>query len=59
MPVKITSMQEGFRRCGIAHGRAPVIYPDGRFAKEQIAALKAEPLLRVEIVKEEKENEKK
>lgn len=54
MHVKITSTQEGFRRCGVVHGREPVIHEDGVFTKEQLAALQKDPMLKVEIVKEEK-----
>lgn len=50
MPIKITSTQEGFRRCGMVHGREPVIHEDGVFTKEQITLLQKEPMLKVEIV---------
>lgn len=54
MPVKISSTVEGFRRCGVSHGRQPVIHEDGTFTNAQLAALQNEPMLKVEIIKEEK-----
>ncbi|MDZ4042909.1 MAG: HI1506-related protein [Eubacteriales bacterium] len=52
--IKIISKKDGFRRCGVAHPAAPVIYPDGTFSKDQVKDLKAEPMLIVEEVKEPK-----
>ncbi len=49
MPTKIKSKTKGFRRAGIAHSDQWVEYPDGRFNKAELAALKAEPELTVEI----------
>lgn len=54
MPIRITSMKEGFRRCGIAHSREPKIYPDDRFSKEELKILQAEPMLKVEKVSAQK-----
>ena len=54
MPIKIKSKKNNFRRCGMPHPDTWVTYPDGKFTKEQIAVLKAEPMLIVESVKEEK-----
>ena len=48
--IVITSKQEGFRRAGIAHSLTPKEYPDDKFTKEQMAALKAEPMLIVREV---------
>lgn len=45
--IRITSVIPGFRRAGMAHSGIKE-YPDGHFTPEQIAALKAEPLLVVE-----------
>ncbi|TKI08660.1 HI1506-related protein [Martelella alba] len=46
MPViTITAKRDGFRRCGKAHSDKPVTWPDGSFTAEQIAILKAEPML--------------
>lgn len=50
--IRITSKREGFRRAGVAHPAAPTEYPDDAFSKEQLAALKAEPMLTVEQVSE-------
>lgn len=44
----ITSKIEGFRRCGVAHSVAPTEWNDDYFSDEQIARLKAEPMLTVE-----------
>jgi len=46
--IRITSKQDGFRRAGMAHSKEPKEYPDNKFSKEQLAALKAEPMLIVE-----------
>ena len=51
MPVRIKSKRPNFRRCGIAHHLKAVEYPDDRFSKEEMAILKAEPMLIVEVVK--------
>lgn len=40
----------GFRRGGIAHKPGRDEHPFERFTDEQLAAIKAEPLLHVEIV---------
>ncbi|MCL6612624.1 MAG: hypothetical protein K6T66_13905 [Peptococcaceae bacterium] len=48
--LKIISLKDGFRRCGIEHPAKPVIYPEGTFTKEQVKKLKAEPMLIVEEV---------
>lgn len=50
--IKITSKQDGFRRCGVAHPSGPTEYPAGTFTQAQLAALQAEPMLVVEIVEE-------
>lgn len=43
--ITITSKRDGFRRCGVAHKDTPVVWPEGSFTAEQIATLKAEPML--------------
>lgn len=53
--IRIKSKKDGFRRCGIAHPKEAVQYPDDRFSEKELAILKAEPVLIVEIVKEKKE----
>lgn len=50
--IRITSKREGFRRCGIAHPKTAVDYPDDRFSEEELAKLKAEPMLLVEKIKD-------
>jgi len=60
--IRIRSKKEGFRRCGIAHGEKQKEYADERFTREQLATLKAEPMLMVEVLPdrpgEKKEKEK-
>ncbi len=56
--IRITSKQDGFRRCGVAHSKSPAEYKDDAFTPEQIETLKEEPMLVVEILNE-KENEEK
>jgi hypothetical protein len=48
--IRITSKRDNFRRCGVAHRAVPVEWPDDRFDAEQLARLKAELMLVVEIV---------
>lgn len=48
--IKITSKKHLFRRAGIAHPKGTVEYPDGKFTKEQLATLQAEPMLTVEVI---------
>jgi len=54
MTIRITSKKNGFRRCGIEHPDQTVVHPDGTFTPEQIKQLKAEPMLIVEEVPENK-----
>jgi hypothetical protein len=53
--IRITSKKNNFRRCGIAHPDKPTEYPNDRFDKKQLAALKADPMLIVEEVPDKKE----
>lgn len=48
--IRIISKKDGFRRCGIAHAKAPVEYPNARFTADEILALRADPMLEVTIV---------
>ena len=50
--IRIKSKQKNFRRCGIPHPDTAVEYPDNRFTPAEIAILKAEPMLIVEIIPE-------
>ncbi len=45
MAIIITAKRDGFRRCGLSHPANPVKYEDGTFTDEQLATLKAEPML--------------
>ncbi len=58
MPIRITSKKDGFRRCGVAHSSTPTEYPDGRFSKEEIETLLAEPMLVVEVLPSPEEGRK-
>lgn len=48
--IRIMSKRAGFRRCGIAHPAVPVEYPDDRFTRKELAALTADPMLKVEFL---------
>ena len=50
--IRITAKKDGFRRCGVAHSREPVEYPNDRFTAGELKRLKAEPMLLVEVLKE-------
>lgn len=47
MPIVITARRDGFRRCDRAHPARPTTYPDDFFTPEELAVLKAEPMLDV------------
>ncbi|WP_321367592.1 HI1506-related protein [uncultured Desulfuromusa sp.] len=51
--IVITSKKDGFRRGGIVHSKEPTEYPDDRFSAKDLKALKAEPMLAVEVVTDE------
>lgn len=53
--IQIVGKKEGFRRCGLAHPKGAVDYPDGHWTEEQLADLRAEPMLVVTVV-EDKSN---
>ena len=53
MGILIASKRDGFRRAGVEHSSAPTLYADDRFTEEQLAALKAEPMLIVHEVDDE------
>lgn len=42
--IRITAKKDGFRRAGISHAGTRD-YPDGRFTPQELAMLKAEPIL--------------
>jgi hypothetical protein len=48
--IRITSKKDGFRRAGKAHPDKPTTYPDEAFTPEQLKALKAEPMLIVDVL---------
>jgi hypothetical protein len=48
--IKISSKKEGFRRAGMAHTKESKEYSDDFFNAEQLAALKAEPMLDVTVI---------
>lgn len=43
--IQISSKREGFRRCGVAHPRGPVIYDNDRFSEKELEILAKEPML--------------
>lgn len=45
--ITISSKRDNFRRCGVAHSKAPKDYEDGFFSKDDLAILKADPMLTV------------
>ena len=45
--IEIKSKRDGFRRCGVAHTKEPVEHADDKFSEEEIAVLKADPMLTV------------
>jgi hypothetical protein len=55
--IRIRSKKEGFRRCGIPHTEAPKEYPDDKFTKDQLKALRAEPMLIVEEIPDKPKKE--
>ena len=57
--IRITSKQDGFRRCGVAHPKAATDYPDKAFSKAQLETLQAEPLLKIEVIPEKSEKKEK
>lgn len=52
--IRITSRQANFRRAGIAHPATPTAYPNDHFTAEQLEALRAEPMLVVEVLPDPK-----
>ncbi len=47
--IRITAKKDGFRRAGVSHAGTRD-YPDGCFTPEELAALKAEPMLVIEEI---------
>ncbi|EKD5561197.1 hypothetical protein VY394_002467 [Escherichia coli] len=43
--IEITARREGFRRCGVAHSATTKAWPADAFTPEQLAVLKADPML--------------
>lgn len=52
--IRITSKQDGFRRCGVAHPADATEHADDAFSAAQLKALQAEPMLVVEVVADKK-----
>ena len=59
MPVQITAKKDGFRRAGVAHPAVMTEYADDAFTAEQLAQLKAEPMLTVKVIKATKKDSSK
>jgi hypothetical protein len=53
--IRITSKVDGYRRCGVLHPARPTEYPDDRFSEQELAMLKADPILTVEVESSETE----
>lgn len=49
--IRITSRQDGFRRCGTVFPKGVTEYPDKTFSRDQLTILQAEPMLTVEVQK--------
>lgn len=49
MPIIITALEDGFRRCGVAHSKEAQEHADDAFSATQLALLQAEPMLLVEV----------
>ena len=47
--IRIRAKRHNFRRCGIAHPKDPMTYPDDRFSAKELKILKAETMLIVEV----------
>ena len=56
MPIQITAKKDGFRRAGVAHPAVMTEYADDDFTTEQLAQLKAEPMLTINIIKAPKKD---
>lgn len=48
--IRIKSKKPNFRRCGVAHPAVWTEHPAGRFSNAELAILKNEPTLIVEII---------
>lgn len=48
--IVITSKIDGFRRAGVAHSSSPTPYAEDRFTPAQLAKLRAEPNLVVQLL---------
>lgn len=48
--IRITAQRDGFRRAGVAHPKGPTDYAVDHFTREQLEAFLAEPMLSVQPV---------
>lgn len=55
--IRITSKKNGFRRCGVEHPSSPTLYSDDHFTKEQLKQLEDEPMLIVDVLEDQQEQE--
>ena len=53
--IVIKSKKQNFCRCGVRHSIRPTYYADDRFTQEELKRLVDEPMLIVEVIKDEKE----
>ena len=52
--IRITSKRHNFRRCGMPHPKGSAEYPDDKFSKKDLETLRAEPMLTVEVIRDQK-----
>lgn len=53
MPIIITAKTDNFRRCDTAHSKEPQTYATGFWPDDQLAILRAEPMLMVQELPDE------
>lgn len=51
--VRIKAKRDGFRRCGVAHPKAPTDHAADRFTPAELEILQADPMLSVELIEGE------
>ena len=57
MIVRITGRTDGFCRAGMSHPATPTDYPVEMFTDEQLEELKAEPMLMVQLIDDDRANQ--
>jgi hypothetical protein len=54
--IRIRAAKDGFRRCGMAFSAEWQEFPDNHFSREEVAILRAEKNLFVEVVQSQPQN---